>query len=290
MSVNLKLLFLPHEENNYKPKFIQLSTLSILITFIIFFQLFITVFHRVKPGVLGYATNISPQTIVELTNRQRNREGVSSLVINEKLNRAAREKAADMFNKNYWAHYAPDGTTPWIFIKNADYNYIYAGENLARNFNDSDAVVRAWMASATHRENILNPKYQDIGVAVVNGYLNGEETTLVVQMFGSVANQTSVITPQAVRQEYNPVLAAESQKKTLPEILTYQVNPVISSFQLTKIVDFSLLALLLFVLVLDSVFIFKNRIIRRSGKSFIHLTFLTAVLILILLAREGQII
>jgi hypothetical protein len=286
----LKLLFFPHEENNYKPKVLHLSSLSWLILFIIFFQLFITVFHRVRPGVLGFASNINPQIIVELTNKQRNQHGVSSVFLNERLNEAARQKAADMFNKNYWAHYAPDGTTPWSFFKNNNYNYIYAGENLARDFNDSDAVVKAWMASPTHKENILNPKYQDIGVAVVNGILNGEETTLVVQMFGAPASQEPVISSQAASSQEGRALAAQFRNLSLTESLVSEKKPLISSLHLTKIIDLSLLLLLILILSLDTALIFHNRIVRRSGKSFIHLSFLTLILIILLLARQGQIL
>jgi hypothetical protein len=62
-------------------------------------------------------------------------------------------------------------------------------------------MVEAWMASPTHKANIVNPRYSDIGIAVINGNLEGFETTLVVQMFGApraseaLAAQTS---PEAV--------------------------------------------------------------------------------------------
>ena len=58
---------------------------------------------------------------------------------------------------------------------------------MARDFAESKAVVEAWMNSSTHRENLVNPKYKEVGFAVVNGEYGGYETTLVVQMFGTKA-------------------------------------------------------------------------------------------------------
>ena len=65
-----------------------------------------------------------------------------------------------MIAKNYWAHNAPDGASPWSFFKNVGYRYLYAGENLARDFGDSASVVNAWMNSPTHRDNLLSGRYR----------------------------------------------------------------------------------------------------------------------------------
>jgi hypothetical protein len=112
------------------------------------------------------------------------------------LEQAALKKAQDMFAKNYWAHYAPDGsTTPWKFILAAGYVYKYAGENLAKDFDTSTSVMSAWMASAGHRANIVSKNYKDIGMVAVSGTLSGEETTLVVQMLGSTLGATVASKP-----------------------------------------------------------------------------------------------
>ena len=57
-----------------------------------------------KPGVLGFASQLDPNKIVELTNNQRLNAGVGTVKINESLNRAASAKVNDMFTNNYWAH------------------------------------------------------------------------------------------------------------------------------------------------------------------------------------------
>lgn len=66
-----------------------------------------------------------------------------------------------MFDENYWAHFAPSGKSPWDFILGSGYKFTFAGENLAKNFYNSQDVMNAWMASKVgHKENLLNSKYQ----------------------------------------------------------------------------------------------------------------------------------
>lgn len=138
----------------------------------------------VFPGVLGYASDIKISDLLVDSNKKRVAAGLSELRLNEKLTDAADKKASHMFEKNYWAHISPDGTEPWDFILGENYDYIYAGENLAKNFTHSDEVVEAWMGSPSHRDNLLSPNYDEVGFAVRDGILDGYETTLVVQMFG----------------------------------------------------------------------------------------------------------
>jgi hypothetical protein len=174
-----------------------LSLISVLIASIIFGW-------KSLPGksgfVLGYASSITPLQVVERTNAERAKSGLAPLTFNTALAEAATAKGKHMLANQYWAHNAPDGTQPWSFIKNAGYSYNIAGENLARDFDDTPNMISAWMASATHRANIMNPRYSDIGIAVIDGSLDGYETTLVVQMFGSPKSVEPAISQEAVRE------------------------------------------------------------------------------------------
>jgi hypothetical protein len=279
----VKILFIPHEHNNHKPKFLHLSSLFILVLLIISFQLFVSFFHRIKPGVLGFASNIKVETIVADTNLNRTKEGLNSLQLNSTLSEAARQKANDMFSENYWAHFSPKGKSPWEFFKSVGYNYLYAGENLARDFSDSDAVVQAWMNSPSHKDNIMNAKYRDIGVAVVNGLLDGEETTLVVQLFGTTGG-VAAIPDQGMTKTNEVVLSQQSQ------VFAFTPSPVFSGFNLTKSLNLSILLLLLVVLLIDVIFVFKKKLVRLSGKSFIHFSFLAIIFIVVFLTASGQVI
>jgi hypothetical protein len=150
-------------------------------------------------GVFGIkpaqASTITPTNIIALANEQRAAAGLNTLNNNSKLAAAALAKANDMFEKQYWDHFGPNGETPWQFIRAAGYNYVYAGENLAKGFRTAEGVHEAWMASPTHKANIMSGNYKDIGVAVVEGVLEGQQTILVVQMFGNLT--TEVTTAQS---------------------------------------------------------------------------------------------
>lgn len=150
-------------------------------------------------GFLGIsqaqASSISKNNVIALTNVERQKYGLPVLTENSRLNSAALAKANNMFKEQYWDHFGPNGETPWQFIKGAGYQYIYAGENLAKGFKSSEGVVQAWMASPTHRENILSGNYKEVGIATLDGVLLGENVTLVVQMFGNTTSATSPAVP-----------------------------------------------------------------------------------------------
>ncbi len=131
------------------------------------------------------ASDITAENIIGLTNSSRAAENKSMLTENSKLSLSAKAKAEDMVEKNYFSHTSPEGVTPWKWIDGENYDYGYAGENLAMDFQSAEKMEDAWMKSPTHRANILNEKYKDIGVAVKAGSINGSETILVVVMFGS---------------------------------------------------------------------------------------------------------
>lgn len=123
--------------------------------------------------------------VVTLTNKDRKAANLPELTVNKKLSDAAHAKALDMLHNNYFAHVSPSGKTPWSWMEAENYNYIYAGENLAINFKTAEATEAAWMNSPSHRENILGKNYTEIGVAEAQGVLNGQPTIVVVEMFGT---------------------------------------------------------------------------------------------------------
>ena len=68
--------------------------------------------HKEYPAVLGISSNIAIGELLKLTNQKRAEKRLAPLQLNDQLSHAAAAKAQHMFANNYWAHVAPDGTTP----------------------------------------------------------------------------------------------------------------------------------------------------------------------------------
>lgn len=298
----LKHLFVPRRTNNHKAKLLHPSGLSVLIFLFLLYQLIISLFLKTYPAVLGYASSISPEQVIALTNQKRAELGLSPLTINSKLNDAAQRKAGDMFALNYWAHNSPTGKEPWSFFREVGYSYTFAGENLARDFMESSEVVEAWMNSPSHRDNIANSNYREIGLAVVNGTLNGVETTLVVQLFGTPTPAAAKITPTASTTAgaaaESPRIAVQPQQSAAPAVLYQQptldaapaTTPAFSPFWLTRSLTVIVLGLVLTVLLLDVYFVHHRRIVRLSSRNIGHLMFIAVLSLLVALAAPGAII
>lgn len=139
-----------------------------------------------KTGTLAYATNVSQGGLLTATNSERAAVGAQSLTLNSKLNSAAQAKANDMVARNYWSHNTPDGEEPWVFINNAGYKYLKAGENLAYGFGDSNDTITGWMNSPSHKANMLDAAFSEVGFGFANSadYNNSGEETVVVAMYG----------------------------------------------------------------------------------------------------------
>ena len=311
---------LPHESNNHKPKIFHSSTLAFLILGFLFYQFVIFILPKTGLKVLGYAANIAPGEVIRQINEKRLSQGLNPLNENPTLSQAALAKGADMLNKDYWAHVSPDGVEPWAFFTNVGYSYHYAGENLARDFSNPSAAVEAWMASPSHKENILSAKYKETGVAVIEGDLAGVDTTLIVQFFGTPYVDTSQPLPVAAAvpppaSELQPTIeitvvpteatAPISQVTQVPTEVPLSVSSAaskaigpaskisgiqISPFNMTKSLSLMTVALLLVVLVVDWIIIARKKIVRVGGRNLAHLSFLGMILIIIIIAKAGLIL
>ncbi len=267
--------FLPTVRNQWRAKLLHIETLTSLVIVILLGQLVFRLFPVIHPGVLGYSSDITPNKIIALTNQARERMGLPALRVNKSLNEAARRKAADMFAFNYWAHVSPSGRTPWSFFQEVGYRYTVAGENLAKDFTDADSVVQAWMASPTHRDNIVDARFRDIGVAVVRGELNGVKTTLVVQLFGA---------PVGVMSKAAPVVPMKLSRVS-PGIAGASINP----FRVMKAATILFIGAFLGVLATDGWFAHRYHLYRLTGRNAAHTGLLLILLLLVLLTRQGLI-
>ncbi len=225
-----KILFIPCEENNYKPRFLESNVLFYWILVLLVLKLVTVSSIFCFPKTFFFA-DLTKVALIDLTNQERKSMGLSVLVENPVLDQAAYQKAQDMLALDYFSHQSPTGTTPWYWFKKAGYNYRVAGENLAIGFLDSEEVVKSWINSPTHKANLLSPKFQDIGLAVVKGDFQGAETTVVVQMFGTPFQQTQTVLKTTETKKENSKAPPETQeiitttqKPEVKEILPAQIT------------------------------------------------------------------
>ncbi len=162
---------------------------------------------------------ISIDGIIYYTNLEREKVGLKPLVKNVSLSNSASQKVDDMFNKQYFEHVSPDGKTVADLVNTTGYKYQIVGENLALGifYNDKDLVL-AWMNSPLHKENILNPKYTDIGIAVgINEYKN-QKQWIAVQHFGKprpVCTEIDTVTQDNIDKEK---VILESEERELQKM------------------------------------------------------------------------
>lgn len=289
----LKHLLVPHQTNNFRAKILHHSFLIVFVIGFLSLSCGVVIVKKSYPQVLGISYSINETQLLEETNKQRVMHGVEPLRLNPVLSQAASQKSHYMFEKNFWAHFAPDGTTPWSFIKSSGYEYLYAGENLAKGFTNSNDVVNAWMNSPTHRENLLSSKYKDIGFAIQEGSLTGENTVVVVQMFGTPLNSAENDNPvasvpfQQIAQEA-PAVSVKSEQSAAP--LDLVSKPLINAQVTTRSLSVIFLFFIITVLILDLIIIEKKKLPRILGHNIDHLIILILFLVFILLERTGGIL
>lgn len=283
MTKLVKLLFFPHEANNHKAFLIQPGYIGVLIAVYLLNQSFIKAFTLSQPGVLGYSSEITAQKVLDQTNARRQTQGLPKLKLNPVLSESASAKAANMFAENYWAHNSPSGKTPWDFFRAAHYQYSVAGENLAKDFYDTDSMMRAWMNSPTHRANIVNPKYQEIGIGVVNGVLRGVKTTLVVQHFGTPLHAVAMAddTPVVEVESAPAVIGVES-----PQPSGFTISPLMIS----KTVGLVMFLVIIGTLTIDIISSLKTKNHRLTSSSLSHVGFLFIILMILLFSHPGNIL
>jgi hypothetical protein len=208
----IKKYFIPSKANDFQPYSLRKKAVLSLLVLILLLEGFFLIQVLFIFKQTNLFSSILPDVLVGLANSDRQKNNIGGLEINPLLQKAAQLKAQDMASKGYFAHVSPDGTKPWAWLDKAGYAYLAAGENLAVNFSDSLDVENAWMNSPSHRANILNNNFTQIGIASASGTYRGQPAMFVVQFFGRPqASQVAAQTP-AVKK---PV-AVPAPKKVVP--------------------------------------------------------------------------
>lgn len=214
----IKTLFVPFEENNFRPKFLESKFLLYCVLCLFILRIFTSVISVNFSKNIFFA-DVTKNALVNYVNQSRQAEGLQPLIRSEKLDQAAMLKAQDMIDNDYFSHQSPQGVTPWYWFLKTGYNYKFAGENLAIGFLNSNEVFDAWFNSPSHKENMLNPNYKEIGTAILDKNFGEGKTTLVVQFFGSplvLSKKTQPIVQQPVVQQ---IVNDSTDSQLIPENL-----------------------------------------------------------------------
>lgn len=295
----LRHIFHPNAGNNHRPKLLHPSGFFALTTIALVLHLGVRIVVRSSSigEVLSYQSTITTGEVLSLTNAERAKNKLPELRLNDQLSTAASAKAWNMFKEQYWSHISPQGDLPWKFIRESGYRYSVAGENLARDFSTTPDMMSAWLNSPSHKKNIMNPKYKDIGIAVVDGKLLGIETTLVVQMFGTpLSSPAQLKEPAATTPQIgtNNTSSAPTDSP-LPQAVLSKTNETTPSsalnpLSLSKALLTTLVALTLVVLAYDLTVSNTRKLVRIAGKNLAHIILFTVLLMLILWQRGGALL
>ncbi|MFA6386236.1 MAG: CAP domain-containing protein [Candidatus Paceibacterota bacterium] len=240
----LKKHFIPQDGNDNRPHILRSKN----IRKVIFVLLFLEVFTFLIPTITrinntGGMAAVLPAILANLTNEERQTQKLNTLAVNPTLNKAAEMKANDMATYGYFAHTSPEGKTPWYWLAKAGYEYQYAGENLAVNFTDSQDVTNAWMASPTHKANIVKGNYTEMGTGVANGMYEGRETVFVAQVYANPMPtptaelkdiQNNIIKPQIQKEIKNITEVAKTVDiKEVANVLGAEIDTEIAKANIT---------------------------------------------------------
>lgn len=218
----LLAVFVPQEENKFLPEALKSECLFLYGASLLAVKIALVSLVLILPST-GFFSSITANRLVSLINQARQENNLPALTLSSSLNSAANLKVNDMAAKNYFEHTSPAGITPWFWFKQIGYNYLFAGENLAMGFTETEEVFNAWMNSPSHRDNILNPNFQEMGLAVGTGNIQNRQETLAVLEFGKQAqpavktktaqNAPAKSTPSPLGANASP---AASQKPAVP--------------------------------------------------------------------------
>lgn len=162
---------------------------------LIFLILGSTLLKLFTPQV-AYLSEISIPNLIQAANQERTKAGLPPLKENPSLAKAAQMKGEHMIKNDYFEHTSPDSVTSWFWFDQVGYDYLYAGENLAIDFSETEEVVSAWMQSEGHRRNLLSERYDETGMAVVTGEFEGRTATVVVHLFGNLDAEPGTVATQ----------------------------------------------------------------------------------------------
>lgn len=217
MKKTLKKYFIPHRANNFHPHILHTKRAIFYSLIFLCSKIIIVLFAVLLPvGVFVLPDVLAEQQkqIVALTNKARAEKNLPPLVMSNKLEISAQYKADDMSQKQYFAHTNnKKGLSGWL--KDANYSYLMAGENLAVGFSSAEEVVNAWKNSPTHYANLVDTDFTELGVGLSGGVYNGRATVFIAQHLAEPLMPVAIDKPIAKKIIGKKSFAAEVKNNNL---------------------------------------------------------------------------
>jgi uncharacterized protein YkwD len=151
----------------------NLVTLTVLLAVITFLTITI-----LKVNVRS--SSVTESAVFVLVNKVRTDNNLNPLKSDSMLQLAARNKAVDIKAYKYFAHNTPNNIKWNDFITNQGYKYVIAGENLAKGYYNPEELIKDWLASPSHKENIMYRDYTETGISIIDTDNMG---IIIVQIF-----------------------------------------------------------------------------------------------------------
>lgn len=131
---------------------------------------------------ISVSTAAIEAAIFQATNVARTNQGVPTVTLQEAISQVAREHSENMRDHGFFGHENQNGQGLKQRLNAAGISYTAASENLVQVTNAPDPADVAFdllVGSPDHEENILDPKFKQIGV----GAAQSGDTYWVTQIF-----------------------------------------------------------------------------------------------------------
>ncbi len=225
----IKDFLVPTESNQYLPHSLAPATFVVYFVLTIALILSPAYVRQLQLATLENTLSFTGEEIVRLVNASRTALNLPALKINPTLVDVANNKGSDIFTRQYFAHVSPENKTPWDFLRSKNYVYTLAGENLAMDYPTASEAHTGFMNSPTHRANILNPLYTEVGVAVIQGTFNGQSSILVVEYFGRPKVKVTQTAPTPAKTASPKTPASPAPKPVAPVAITVNTTNTLTA-------------------------------------------------------------
>ncbi len=181
---------------------------------------------NILTNILG-AQTIDPGEVVKYINIEREKVGVLPLRISPILVQGATLRADVILKYQNFSHQDPyENIELGTILPRLNYHFVYASENIGMGGISAEDFVKGFMNSKNHKENLLDPKFTNTGVAIVTGPYKQYYVNIAVQLFAIPGG----------KDEYLGYSKEDKEKyKTRLYTLNFKLNPIV--WTLSKLMD-----------------------------------------------------